>query len=140
MGQRPCGEPVRVRTAGALALPGDEVALITAELVYRPGDPLAANLLLTGPDGAEVGWTFAWDLLERGLAGPAGQGDLRVRPADGPIPCVEISLTTSFSACIRLSAADVGAFVTAVRARAPRDTVGIARDLDQELAVIMANS
>lgn len=129
-----------MRTAGALDLPGDEVALIVAELVYRPGDPLAANLLLTGPDGEEVGWTFAWDLLERGLSGPTGQGDLRVRPADGPVPCVEIALSTSFSARIRLSAADVGSFVTAVRARAPRDTVEIAHDLDQELALIIADS
>jgi hypothetical protein len=129
-----------VTTAGALRLPGDEVALIGAELVYRPGDPLAADLLLTGPDGEEVGWTFAWELLERGLTVPAGEGDLRVRPVGGPVPAVEIALSTSFAAHIRLSAADVGSFVGAVRARAPRDGGGIAQDLDEELALIIADS
>jgi hypothetical protein len=140
MTQRHGEEPVRVRTAGALQLPGDEAALIVAELVYRPGDPLAANLLLTGPDGAEVGWTFAWELLERGLVVPAGEGDLRVRPVPGPVPAVEIALSTSFAARIRLSAADIGSFVTAVRARAPYDDGEIAVDLDQELASIIASS
>ncbi|WP_329133754.1 SsgA family sporulation/cell division regulator [Streptomyces sp. NBC_01476] len=128
---------MEVRTTGCVDLPGDEAAVVTADLVYRPRDCLAVNMVLRGPDGVAVGWTFAWELLSQGLVGPAGEGDIRVRPLRGAEPLVEVVLATSFGARVRFPARDIGFFVSRVRAFASHDEPHIARSLDAELATIM---
>ncbi|MBK3564851.1 SsgA family sporulation/cell division regulator [Streptomyces sp. MBT62] len=92
------GPQLKVGTIGFVALADDEGAVISAELVYWRNDCLAARLVLSGPDGVEVGWTFAWDLLARGLMFPAGDGDITVQPAPGPIGGVEVSFVARRSA------------------------------------------
>ncbi|WNI14287.1 SsgA family sporulation/cell division regulator [Actinacidiphila sp. ITFR-21] len=130
------GEPMAVRTTGCLELPGEEVALVGAELVYRPGDCLAVRMALRGPDGTEVGWTFGWELLGQGLTGPAGQGDVRVRPVRDPVPMVEVVLASAFGARVRFPARDVRYFVDKVRALASLDAHRVSPALDAELAAI----
>jgi hypothetical protein len=52
---------VVVGTTAFLELPGDEAVLVVADLEYRPGDCWAVRLVLRGPDGVGVCWTFAWN-------------------------------------------------------------------------------
>jgi hypothetical protein len=50
---------------------------------YTAADPLAVHLDFppeVSLDGEEVTWTFARALLEEGLAGPAGSGDVHIWP------------------------------------------------------------
>lgn len=131
------GGRVRVRTTACLELPGDEVVLVPADLVYRSRDCLAVTMVLCGPDGEEAGWTFAWDLLRQGLTGPAGRGDIRIRPAPGAVPMVEVALSGRYEATVLFPTADVRSFVSRVRTVAPLDAPRIQRSLGEELATIM---
>jgi hypothetical protein len=134
--RRPDDPQLTVGTTGFVVLADDEGALIPTELVYRPDDCLAARLVLLGPDGLEVGWTFAWELLARGLVSPAGDGDIAVRPAPGPVDGVEVSLLSRSTARVWLPGDGVAEFVRKVRGRAGLDARGIAPALDRELATI----
>jgi hypothetical protein len=128
--------PLKVATTGYLSLSEGHGVLVAAELVYRPRDCLAVNMLLCGPDGVEAAWTFAWELLARGLVAPAGEGDVTVRPVRGTVPAVEVLLASSFSASMRFPARDVGYFISKVRARALSDARHISTSLAAELAGI----
>ncbi|MEC3998478.1 SsgA family sporulation/cell division regulator [Actinacidiphila sp. DG2A-62] len=131
--------PLKATVIGTLDLSGDHdaaVAPVAADLVYRPRDPLAVNMVLRGPDGVEVGWTFAWELLARGLRGPAGEGDVRVRPLHGAGSLIEVALATSFGVRMHFPARAVDDFVRKVRARADADAEGVPRALEAALATI----
>ncbi|MFD4561955.1 SsgA family sporulation/cell division regulator [Streptomyces sp. NPDC058469] len=130
------GPQLKVGATGFVVLADDEGAVIPMELVYRPDDCLAARLVLLGPDGLEVGWTFAWELLAMGLMSPAGDGDITVRPAAGPIDGVEVSLVARSTTRVWLPEDGVAEFVRKVRRRAGLDARGIAPALDKELATI----
>ncbi|WP_406456649.1 SsgA family sporulation/cell division regulator [Streptomyces sp. NBC_01622] len=136
MTQLPDDPQLTVGTTGFVVVADDEGAIIATELVYRPDDCLAARLVLLGPDGIEVRWTFAWDLLARGLMSPAGDGDITVRPARGPIDGIEVSLVSPSTARVWLPGDGVAEFVRKVRGRVGVDARGIAPALDKELAAI----
>lgn len=129
--------PLKATVIGCLDIPGDEDAPVAAELVYRPRDPLAVDMVLRGPDGVEVGWTFAWDLLARGLQAPAGEGDVRVRPLHAAASLIEVALATSFGVRMQFPARAVGDFVRRIRARAGEDVQCVPQALEAALAAIM---
>lgn len=56
-----------------------QAVTIEAELGYDPADPFAVAVTFRTP-GGDVVWTFARDLLSRGLTDPAGEGDVHVWP------------------------------------------------------------
>lgn len=61
------------------------VTALDAALGYSPADPYAVTATFFTAAG-DVVWTFARDLLSRGLSEPAGDGDVHVWPcldADG---------------------------------------------------------
>ena len=70
---------------------------IATVLGYRSSDPFAVAMTFETPDGDLV-WTFGRDLLMRGVAGPAGDGDVHVSPA--------LSLTGRAMVSIELSSPD----------------------------------
>lgn len=127
---------VVVGTTAFLELPGDEAALVAADLEYRPGDCWAVRLVLRGPDGGEVCWTFAWELLAAGLLGPGGCGDVRVRPLGGGTGMVEAALRRSAGAILVFPARDISEFVSKVRQAVREDVLTARQGLDAELAVI----
>ncbi|MFG2785325.1 SsgA family sporulation/cell division regulator [Streptomyces prunicolor] len=134
------GNPLRVGMTGFVVLADDEGAVVAAELVYRPDDCLAVRLVLVGPDGMEVTWTFAWELLALGLMYPAGDGDITVRPVPDPLAGIEVALGSPSVARVWLPVADTADFVRRVRRRVGRDVGGIAPALDQELAAITSEA
>ncbi|MFG2376733.1 SsgA family sporulation/cell division regulator [Streptomyces sp. NPDC048504] len=140
MTERSGGVPLTVGTTGFVVLADDEGAVVAAELVYRPDDCLAVRLVLLGPDGMEVTWTFAWELLALGLMFPAGDGDITVRPAPGPLAGVEVALVSPSVARVWLPAEKAADFVRKVRKRVGRDLGGIAPALDLELAAITSGA
>ena len=53
---------------------------VAAVLGYDPADPFAVTATFVTVEG-DVVWTFARDLLARGLSGPAGEGDVHIWPS-----------------------------------------------------------
>lgn len=81
-------QPTRARliTAENQELP------VPATLRYTAADPLAVCVDFppeVSLDGEGVSWTFARALLEEGLAGPAGSGDVHIWPCGRSSTVVE---------------------------------------------------
>ncbi|MFF0434129.1 SsgA family sporulation/cell division regulator [Streptomyces sp. NPDC004327] len=56
---------------------------VAATLRYDREDPYAVSIAFPPPatlEGVEVSWAFARELLAEGVEGPAGVGDVRLRP------------------------------------------------------------
>jgi sporulation and cell division protein SsgA len=59
---------------------------VPATLRYTSADPLAVHIDFppeAALDGEQVTWTFGRALLEAGLRGPAGSGDVHIWPCGG---------------------------------------------------------
>jgi Streptomyces sporulation and cell division protein, SsgA len=77
------GRVSEVRTAVTLRLvmPRADV-LVDASLRYDRDDPYAVHLSFLTPSGRDpIQWIFARSLASDGLTAPAGDGDVRIRPA-----------------------------------------------------------
>lgn len=81
-------QPVEARLISA---PNGRTMVV--RLRYDTGDPIAVQLVFPGEgalNGEETAWFFGRDLLEEGLAGPAGPGDVRIRPDGRGATVVEL--------------------------------------------------
>ncbi|MDO0917580.1 SsgA family sporulation/cell division regulator [Streptomyces sp. DT2A-34] len=80
--------------ARARLITGEErELLVLAQLRYASTDPLAVHLDFPGEvslDGHGATWTFARSLLEGGLRGPAGDGDVHIWPCGPERTVVEL--------------------------------------------------
>ncbi|MEU5097939.1 SsgA family sporulation/cell division regulator [Streptomyces sp. NPDC020996] len=68
---------------GRLITADEQELPVPATLRYTSGDPLAVHVDFppdVSLDGTGVTWTFARSLLEEGLYGPAGGGDVHLWP------------------------------------------------------------
>jgi hypothetical protein len=78
----------------ARLITADEQELpVPTTLRYVSGDPLAVHLGFppeVSLDGEVVTWTFARALLEAGLRGPAGSGDVHIWPCGRARTVVEL--------------------------------------------------
>jgi hypothetical protein len=99
-------QPARGRliTADSQELP------VPARLRYVSTDPLAVHLDFPADvslDGVDVTWTFGRALLEEGLRGPAGGGDVHLWPCGADRTVVEfhsprgLALLLFDTACLR---------------------------------------
>lgn len=127
----------RLTTVACVPARDGDVVMVAAEFRYRPSDCLAATLVLGSAEEACVMWTFAWDLLRRGLAGPAGEGDVAVRPVAGAVPLIEVDLAAGPAVQLFFPAHDIGSFVHRTQPRAAADAYRVGPALDAELAAIM---
>jgi hypothetical protein len=104
--------PVVRRAVVELVGPSEPVSVET-ELRYDPDDPYAvAVAFLMGE--SEVSWVFARDLLMRGAAEPAGEGDVQVLPSvdsEGRALVVLVLRSPSGGAVVRFAARDVLGFL-----------------------------
>ncbi|MGW2476095.1 SsgA family sporulation/cell division regulator [Streptomyces sp. NPDC001665] len=72
---------VHVLTADVVG-PHAHLARFTVHLRHLPHDPLAVHCDFLSPDGRPTAtWVFARALLDEGVHGLAGEGDVRVRAA-----------------------------------------------------------
>src|SRR3569832_2306621 len=77
---------VEVETSLRLVAPDATALPVRASLRYDPEDPYAVHVLFHAESagGEPVSWSFARELLFTGLDEPAGIGDVRVWPWNGP--------------------------------------------------------
>ncbi|MCX5144353.1 MULTISPECIES: SsgA family sporulation/cell division regulator [unclassified Streptomyces] len=60
-----------------------QMETLPAVLSYDRTDPFAVRMAFPAPatlEGTEVSWAFSRELLAAGMDGPAGVGDVRIRP------------------------------------------------------------
>ncbi|WP_181768340.1 SsgA family sporulation/cell division regulator [Streptomyces albidus (ex Kaewkla and Franco 2022)] len=85
----------------------------SAVLRYDDSDPLAVRLVFPADaslDGSEVAWAFARDLLDAGMRGPSGEGDVHVWPRDGARTVIEL-LSQEGVAVVEFDSADLRRFL-----------------------------
>ena len=98
---------------------------LDASLGYQPSDPYAVAVTFRTP-GGDVVWTFARELLARGLAAPAGEGDVPVWPSpDGEL-------------LVQAPAQDITAFVNQTIALVPEGSEGSQFDIDELIGQLLA--
>jgi hypothetical protein len=121
-----------------LVLGGDRMMTIPATLTYSVREPYAVTAVFRTSDG-DVSWLFGRDLLEDGLAAPAGDGDVAVWPsmAHGRrIVCLSL-VSPSGSALLEADHERVRAFLDSSYRAVPRGAETDHLDLDAGLAALL---
>lgn len=109
-------------------------ARLDAELRYNPSDPLAVALAIGTGCEEPVVWVFARDLLAGGIAGPVGEGDITIEPADGE---VRITLATDCLATMLAPRNRVVEFLVETFTRVPSGAEFAGVDMDAEIAALL---
>lgn len=126
-----------------LVVPGGPSLPVLAELGYTAADPWAVRVgFQTGEDGnGVVVWLFARQLLSEGVAGPVGEGDVRMWPAvSGDEHVVHLAMASpSGSALFEIPRDDVLKFLQQTYLAVPTGAEEQVVDLDAELAVLLAD-
>ncbi|MDF3301342.1 SsgA family sporulation/cell division regulator [Streptomyces tropicalis] len=124
-------QPVRARLITA----DDGELPVPATLRYSRTDPLAVRLAFP-PEvclgGAAVVWTLARALLEQGLRGPAGAGDVRIRPGGPDRTVVELHSSAGL-ALLRFDTAELNSFLLRTYGVVPDGEEDVAEAIDRGL-------
>jgi hypothetical protein len=121
---------------------------VPALLCYDAADPFAVRIAFgdvgdenggVDPD-AGIAWLLSRELLQAGLDGPAGDGDVRLWPAHAATDVLFLHLRApSGEALFELSRATVAAFLRQTETLVPSGTESSLMDLDDELHVLLSN-
>ena len=121
---------------------------VPALLCYDGTDPFAVRIAFgdvgdesgtVDLDDAGIAWLLSRELLQAGLDGPAGDGDVRLWPAHASTDVLFLHLRApSGEALFELSRAAVAAFLRQTEALVPTGRSALL-DLDDELHVLLTN-
>ncbi len=122
---------------------------VPARLCYDIADPYAVRIAFgevgdTGAvadaDDAGISWLLSRELLQAGLERPAGEGDVRLWPAQSSADVLFLHLRApSGEALFELSRATVAAFLRQTEALVPSGTETAVLTLDDELESLLSN-
>jgi hypothetical protein len=133
-------EVLEVRLVG----PDELVVERAAGLRYSGRDPYAVRVSFGAGLGGPVEWVFGRDLLAAGLEGPAGIGDVRAWPSEGPgggeKVLVIVLAPPEGSARFEAGAAGIGAFLARTFELVPAGQESGCLDLDAELAELLSQA
>lgn len=125
-----------------LVVPGGPSLPVLAGLRYSAADPWAVTVTFqTGGEGdGLVEWMFARQLLTDGVAGSAGEGDVRVWPeVHGGDRVVNLAMASpSGSALFEIDRNDLVEFLQQTYLAVPTGSEGRVVDLDAELAQLLS--
>jgi hypothetical protein len=116
---------------------GETGAEIPTRFRYDAAEPFAVRLTFHAGAPEEAAWVFARELLASGLRGPAGKGDVRVRPSYCPDRGAVIRLALDSphgSATLEAVAAEVERWLQRTFALVPAGAEVSSFPSDQELA------
>ncbi|TQF04227.1 SsgA family sporulation/cell division regulator [Kitasatospora acidiphila] len=120
----------------------DELSFrLVADLEYAAADPYAVRLTFHLPGDAPVSWVFGRELLVDGLSGPSGEGDVRVRPLEGPgrVPEIAVLLRApGGDALLRCAVPPLVAFLERAGRLVPVGEEPTTASLDAALAAILS--
>ncbi len=124
-----------------LLLGPDTVVPVAGRFGYRSDRPYEVRVAFVSQGRTVTTWVFSRELLLAGLRGPAGEGDVRMRPFRDAVGVrrVHIELRTTGSACaLTAEATDLAAWVRATAEVVPPGEEGRFLDLDAHLARLFA--
>ncbi len=125
-----------------LVVPGGPSLPVVASLAYDTADPWAVRVAFytAGLGDGVVEWMFARQLLTDGLAGPVGDGDIRVWPAlHGADRVINLAMASpSGAALFELNRDALVRFLQQTYHAVPTGHEAEVVDLDAELAVLLA--
>jgi len=113
---------------------------LDASLGYQPSDPYAVAVTFRTP-GGDVVWTFARELLARGLAAPAGEGDVHVWPclsSEGRSVVIIELRSPDGELLVQAPALEVSAFVNRTLTLVPEGTESSQFDIDELIGQLLA--
>lgn len=124
-----------------LIVPGGPSLPVLAGLRYAADDPWAVQVTFhTGADGdGTVEWMFARQLLTDGVAGPVGEGDVRVWPTrrgGERVVCLAMA-SPSGSALFEIHRDGLVEFLQQTYLAVPTGAEDQVVDLDAELALLL---
>jgi hypothetical protein len=122
-----------------LVVPGGPSLPVAATIAYDARDPWAVTVTFTtGPDST-VEWLFARQLLTDGIAGPVGDGDIRVWPSytDGERAVCIAMASPHGSALFEIERDSLVELLQATYLAVPTGTEHTFIDLDTELALLL---
>ncbi|MFG2868429.1 SsgA family sporulation/cell division regulator [Streptomyces sp. NPDC048338] len=112
---------------------------VPATLRYDRGDPYAVSMAFPPPatlEGVEVSWAFSRELLAQGVDGPAGVGDVRVRPYCYDRTVVEFHATEGV-AVVHIRTEELRRFLERSQHLVPAGREHHYLDWDQDLAQLL---
>ncbi|WP_156722092.1 spore wall synthesis regulator SsgD [Streptomyces apocyni] len=118
------------------------MATIPATLHYDSHDPFAVRMAFPAPatlEGVEVSWAFARELLTVGIEGPAGDGDVRVRPYGYDRTVLEFHAPEG-TAVVHVHTAELRQFLKRAATLVPLGHEHLLLDLDEDLAELMRDA
>ncbi|GGR20285.1 SsgA family sporulation/cell division regulator [Streptomyces roseolus] len=132
--------PIQQLVTAKVSSPDHGAARLVVGIRHDPGDPLAVRLDFApaeSPDeGGAATWIFARRLLEDGVVGAAGEGDVRVRPGDAGETDVE--LVSLYGSCVvRFRTDTLRSFLSLTETRLPDASPRIRTELDRTLNAIL---
>ena len=120
---------------------------VPALLCYDAADPFAVRIAfgdvgdgnaVVDPDDGGIAWLLSRELLQAGLEGPAGDGDVRLWPAHAATDVLFLHLRApSGEALFELSAAVVGDFLRETELLVPNGAESDALRVDDELSALL---
>ena len=133
--------PVRTELELRLVVPGGPSLPVRAGLCYDAADPWAVRVgFHTGADGdGIVEWLFARQLLTDGVAGPVGEGDVRVWPTvRGSRRLLNLAMASpSGSALFEIDRDELVEFLQQTYVSVPTGSEEDVVDLDAEVAKLL---
>src|SRR4051812_8036873 len=122
---------------------------VPALLCYDAADPYAVRIAFgdiggasgaVEPDDGSISWLVSRELLQEGLHGPSGDGDVRVWPAHAATDVLFLHLRApSGEALFELSRATVAAFLRQTESLVPTGSESELLHLDDELHTLLSN-
>ncbi|NBM17372.1 SsgA family sporulation/cell division regulator [Streptomyces sp. GC420] len=115
---------------------------VTASLRYDRDDPFAVRIDFPPPatlENVEVAWTFARELLEDGLDGEAGEGDVRVRPYGFERTVLEFHAPEG-TALVHIRTTELRRFLSSVEELVPAGREHLYLDMDHDLAELLRDA
>lgn len=110
-----------------------------AVLRYRCDDPLAVRVCFppqASLAGSHVEWVFGRDLLAAGLEGPAGEGDVRIRPLGSGATVLEFHAAVG-TAMVRTATEPLRSFLEESYRLVPAHSEHLFLDVDGDLAALL---
>ncbi|WP_405875979.1 MULTISPECIES: SsgA family sporulation/cell division regulator [unclassified Streptomyces] len=128
-------------TRGRLITAEEQELPVSATLRYSSTDPLAVHLDFPPEislDGTEVTWTFGRALLEEGLRGPSGCGDVHIWPCGRGRTVVEFHSSYGL-ALLRFDTAALRRFLLRTYAVVAAGQEDLGAAVDQGLSSLFGN-
>jgi hypothetical protein len=120
----------------ALVVADSEPIRVGAHLRYDVRDPYAVCVSFDAGGSERIEWTFARDLLDQGLWGATGDGDVKIWPRGGAVYLALCS--PSGKAVLETPRPAVADFVARTQRLVPAGREGDFFSIDRELAALLA--